>query len=97
MADTTVAQADFDGIVYGKGAGLMKQLYYLVGRTNFSLALQRYFDRFAWSNATILDLLADMQPYLPAEVNMNEWRTTWLETPSLNVFEAMWDSSDKSE
>ena len=78
VADTIEAQADFDGIVYGKGAGLMKQLYYLVGHGNFSAALHKYFDRFAWSNATILDLLADVQPYLPIEVDVNEWRSTWL-------------------
>ena len=38
----------------------MKQLYFLVGNDNFKKALHRYFDRFAWSNATILDLLSDM-------------------------------------
>ena len=43
MTDTLVAQSDFDGIAYGKGAGLMKQLYYLVGKANFGTALHKYF------------------------------------------------------
>jgi len=94
--DTNVAWNNFDGIVYGKGAGIMKQLYYMVGHDNFSRAITKYFDRFGWSNATISDLLEDIEPFLPAGVDMQSWRISWLETPSLDVFEPVWDSSDIS-
>jgi hypothetical protein len=69
VRDTLVAWSDFDGIVYGKGAAVMKQLYYLIGHVNFSRALKEYFSRFSWSNATIDDLLEDIEPYLPASIS----------------------------
>ena len=51
-------------------------------------------DRFRWSNATILDLLQDLTPYFPAQIPVNEWKTTWLESPSLNVIGSVWNPSD---
>lgn len=57
VANTAVASSIFDGITYAKGASTMKQLLYIVGKDNFSTALKNYFSRFAWSNATLFDLL----------------------------------------
>jgi aminopeptidase N len=91
VVDTDVAWANFDGIVYGKGAGVMKQLMYLIGRDNFSKGITKYFDRFAWGNATITDLLKDMEAFFPSGVDVEQWRVSWLETPSLDVFEPLWD------
>lgn len=96
VKNTVVAQSIFDGIIYGKGAAVMKQLYYLLGKDNFSAALKNYFSRLAWDNATIDDLMADMQSYFPSEVPVTEWKTNWLEQPSLNTFESMWDADDMS-
>ena len=76
----------FDGITYAKGAGVLKQLVALVGESNFSKGLQKYFDRFKWSNATIHDFLADMEQYFPGNITVNDWMITWLESSSLNVF-----------
>ena len=94
VRDTDVASSIFDGITYAKGAGVIKQLVFLVGEANFSRGLQSYFDRFKWSNATITDFLEDMTPYFPAQINVQEWMTSWLETSSLNIFESIWDPED---
>jgi aminopeptidase N len=62
---------------------------FLIGQNQFSYALQSYFNRFEWSNATITDFLDDIQPYFPAQAtgtNLTAWATAWLSTPSLNVF-----------
>lgn len=48
----------------------MKQMFYLLGRENFSISITRYFDRFGWSNASITDLLADMQQFWPIGVDI---------------------------
>jgi aminopeptidase N len=96
VVDTDVAWTNFDGIVYGKGAAIVKQMLYMVGRDNFSRAMTKYFDRFGEGTATIEDLLADMEPYFPAGVDVQQWMVSWLETPSLDVFEPAWDSTDKS-
>jgi len=76
----------FDGITYAKGGAVLKQLMYLTGSVGFSKGLQKYFDRFKWSNATIYDLLEDMKNYFPSGINLEEWTQSWLETSSLNVF-----------
>lgn len=78
VEDTTVAQSIFDGIVYGKGGGVMKQLYFLVGDANYPKALQSYFSKYSWSNADIDDLLSDMSSYFPGPVSVAEWKDTWL-------------------
>ncbi len=86
-----MAESIFDGITYAKGAAVLKQLMFLVGQNQFSTGLKSYFGRFAWSNATINDFLADFSPYFPERVTSDDWRKSWLETPSLNFFESMWD------
>jgi aminopeptidase N len=96
VQDTDVAVSIFDGITYAKGAATLKQLMLLVGETGFSKGLQSYIDRFKWSNATISDLLQDLAPYFPAEVTIENWMHTWLESSSLNVFETVWDPKDLS-
>lgn len=94
VADTDVAASIFDGITYAKGAAVIKQLVFLIGENNFSRGLQSYFDRFKWSNATITDFLQDMSPYFPAGVDVEDWMTSWLESPSLNIIESIWDPTD---
>ena len=37
-----------------------------------------------------------MSPYFPSEININDWMTSWLQTSSLNVFEAQWDPTNFS-
>ena len=69
---------------------------YLTGQVGFSKGLQKYFDRFKWSNATIYDLLEDMKNYFPSGINLEEWTQSWLETSSLNVFQSVWDPTNKS-
>lgn len=82
----------FDGITYEKGASVLKQLTYLVGADNFCQAVSNYFTRFAWGNATIDDLLEDIGKVFPSkDINFDDWKRTWLETASLNVFTTNWD------
>lgn len=85
----------FDGITYEKGASTLKQLTYLVGADNFCSAVSKYFSRFPWGNATIDDLLEDIGEFFPETVNVDDWKRTWLETSSLNVFTTDWDQENK--
>lgn len=97
VPDTDVAASIFDGITYAKGAAVMKQLMFLIGEASFSQGLQAYFEQYKWSNATIDDFLEIFRTAITASVGSLEvWRNTWLETASLNVFEAIWDPSDLS-
>ena len=47
--DTEIAFLNFDGITYGKGASVLKQLVKYIGRDAFRDGLRIYFRRYAWS------------------------------------------------
>ena len=99
VQDTTVADSIFDGITYNKGAAVLKQLMFLVGDIGFSNALKKYLSRFAWDNATILDLLDDLVDSFPTDllnITIDDWRKDWLETASLNILESHWDPNSVS-
>jgi aminopeptidase N len=53
VINTSVADSMFDGITYSKGSAAMKQFFYLMGEDNFSEAIQEYFHKYEWQNATI--------------------------------------------
>ena len=57
-ADTEIAFLNFDGITYGKGASVLKQLVKYIGRDAFRDGMRIYFRRHAWGNATLDDFLA---------------------------------------
>ena len=61
VPNTSVADSIFDGITYSKGAATMKQLLFLMKEENFSKALSQYFHKYAWSNATLIDFIAEMK------------------------------------
>ena len=96
VANTDVAANIFDGITYAKGAAVIKQLVFIIGENNFAFGLKKYFDQFAFSNATVFDFLGVMAEYFPPTINVGDWTTRWLETPSLNTIEAIWDSGSLS-
>jgi aminopeptidase N len=87
VANTHIAESIFDGITYSKGAATMKQLMYLMGEENFSKALADYFNKYAFKNAELDDLLRCMERYYSPKstgITLEEWKNMWLETSSLN-------------
>ena len=86
--DTEIAFLNFDGITYGKGASVLKQLVKTVGLDKFRDGLRIYFRRYAWSNATLHDFLASVEQ--GSGQQLTEWSRLWLETPSLNTLSADW-------
>ncbi len=53
VADTDQTLLNFDGITYGKGASLLKQLVSIVGVQGFKLGMVYYFKKYQWKNTTI--------------------------------------------
>jgi aminopeptidase N len=51
------AEANFDALTYFKGNATLKQLFFVIGRKNFSQAMQQYFEKLNFKNATLDDLL----------------------------------------
>jgi aminopeptidase N len=91
-ADTEIAFLNFDGITYGKGASVLKQLAKYIGPDAFRDGLRLYFRRHAWGNATLADFLACLEEAHGA--SLAEWSEKWLRTASLNTIAAKWTVAD---
>ena len=92
VPDTDATFYNFDGITYGKGAAVLKQLVAWVGRDAFVAGLHVYFDRHAWGNASLADFLAALEEGSGRE--LGDWARRWLETASLNTLAARWTAQD---
>jgi len=86
--DTEIAFLNFDGITYGKGASVLKQLVKYMGAEAFRDGLRLYFRRHAWSNATLSEFLSCLEE--AGKLSLAEWARLWLQTASLNTIAARW-------
>lgn len=96
IESTQEADGVFDGISYSKGAAVLKQLVFLIGFENFKKAMKVYFERFAWKNTELKDLLevyqetlGDLAEQHPA-LDVIQWGKDWLETPGTNTLSLEW-------
>jgi aminopeptidase N len=91
VADTDATFYNFDGITYGKGAAVLKQLVAWVSRDAFSAGLRVYFERHAWGNASLADFLAALEE--GSGRDLGDWAQRWVETSSMNVLSAHWTAA----
>jgi len=92
VPDTDATFYNFDGITYGKGASVIKQLVAEIGHEAFRAGLRTYFRRHAWGNATLADFLAALED--GAGRPLHDWSRRWLESASINTIEAAWTARD---
>jgi aminopeptidase N len=83
IPDIEAVEVNFDGITYAKGAAVLKQLVAYVGLDNFLAGVRSYFGRHAWSNATLMDLLAPVAD--TSGRDLADWSKQWLETAGVNT------------
>ncbi len=83
IQDLQAVEVNFDGITYAKGASVLKQLVAYVGLENFLTGLRVYFERHAWSNATLDDLLTALEEASGRDLSW--WSAQWLQTTGLNM------------
>ncbi len=89
VADTDQTLLNFDGITYGKGAAVIKQLVATIGVDGFRDGMRRYFRRHAFGNTTLSEFLDALQE--GSGRDLHEWARLWLETPSLNTVSVSWE------
>ena len=87
VPDTQQAFANFDGITYGKGASVLKQLHYYVGLNQFRDGLRHYFKKYAFKNTEMVDFINSLAR--ASNLNLKSWTKSWLNTESLNTVEAI--------
>ena len=80
----TVADAEsiFDSITYPKGAAVLKQLMHFVGEETFCAGMTAYFEKHAWGNTTLDDLVGALEQ--ASGRDLQPWRTAWLETAGVD-------------
>lgn len=81
--DLNDTYVNFDGITYAKGASVLKQLVAYVGRDRFFEGIHHYLDKHAYGNATLSDLLAELE--LTSGRDLKQWSSQWLEGSGINT------------
>ena len=90
VADTDATFLNFDGITYGKGASVLKQLVAAIGMEGFREGMRNYFRTYSFGNATLSQFLGSLEAGSGAD--LKEWSRLWLETSSLNTIGSHWES-----
>lgn len=83
ILNTDEAFTNFDGITYGKGAAVLKQLEFYLGEKEFQYGIQNYLNKFSYSNATLKDFLNELE--YSSKKDLKTWSKEWLESQGTNV------------
>src|SRR5690349_3306492 len=82
----------FDGITYAKGGSVLKQLVAWVGVDAFFQGVSAYFQKHAWGNTTLADLLAELET--ASGRDLSDWSGLWLETAGVNTLRPLIETDD---
>ncbi|MFI9271073.1 aminopeptidase N [Kitasatospora sp. NPDC052896] len=82
VEDTAQALQNFDGISYAKGASALRQLAAWLGEEHFLAGVNHYFDRHAFGNATLDDLLRSLAASSGRDVH--GWAERWLRSTGVD-------------
>jgi aminopeptidase N len=92
MVDMHAVEVNFDGITYAKGASVLKQLVAWVGQDRFLAGMKTYFERHAWGNTELRDLLRVLEEASGRDLSL--WSKEWLETAGVNTLRAEFELAD---
>ncbi len=83
---------NFDGITYGKGASVLKQLVTTIGIEAFCSGMHIYFRRHRFGNASLADFLAALQE--GSGMDLVQWAARWLKTAGRNSLGVEWEQQN---
>jgi aminopeptidase N len=86
---TDTAESLIDGITYGKGSSMIKQLIFLIGWETFTNGLKIYFNKHKWGNTVLADFIGAIQDAVNASSLENkpdlfDWSKEWIQTKGSN-------------
>ena len=81
--NTDAAESLIDGITYGKGSSLIKQMIFLMDWDVFTAGIKIYFRKHKWSNTQLPDFIGAMQQGFNEEkpdddLDLTKWSEQWL-------------------
>jgi aminopeptidase N len=83
IRDLADVEVNFDGITYAKGAAVLRQLVAWVGQDNFLTGVSAYLKKYAWGNASLADLLAELTA--ASGRDLGDWSRLWLEEAGVTL------------
>lgn len=83
-----VAFSNFDGITYGKGAAVLKQLNFYIGADQFKKGIQDYIHAHAFQNAELKEFIFALQKHTTKD--LNQWADVWLRQAGTDQLGAQW-------
>lgn len=92
VASTGEALSNFDGITYGKGASVLKQLPYYLGEENFRVGVSNYLKKFSYKNTDLDDFIGELGK--AANKDMSQWTQDWLYNAGLNTIKVNYQCTD---
>ncbi len=90
--DLEAVEVNFDGITYAKGASSLRQLVAWVGQDEFFAGLRVYFERHAYGNTELGDLLKALEETSGRE--LGSWTKEWLQTSGVNTVRPRFEVDD---
>jgi aminopeptidase N len=95
VADTQSTFDNFDGITYGKGAAILKQLEFYVGKDVLRSGVSRYLKQYAWGNAQRRDFTDAVAG--AAGLNLDTWTQKWLQNSGINILRTDYEIDDSGK
>jgi aminopeptidase N len=95
VANTVEAFTNFDGITYGKGASVLKQLAIFVGEENFRQGVASYLKKYAYGNTRLKDFMDEVA--VPAKQNLSGWSQEWLYKAGLNTIAVNYECAGEGD
>ncbi len=92
VPNTDVVFANFDGITYGKGASVLKQLDFFIGPEKLKAGLKSYFSKNAFKNTTLPDFMGEMSG--ASGLDLGDWQKMWLSVPQVNTSQIVYLCKD---
>lgn len=88
------ALSNFDGITYGKGSSVLKQLPYYLGEEAFRVGVSNYLKKFSYQNTSLQDFTGELGK--AAGKDLTKWTQDWLYKAGLNTIEVSYQCDQQS-
>ncbi|WP_295802512.1 aminopeptidase N [uncultured Microbulbifer sp.] len=92
VPNTDEAFSNFDGITYGKGGSVLKQLPFYLGTDAFREGVSDYLKSYSYGNAELQDFMGSLGK--AADKNLADWTQKWLYQAGLNTISASFECSN---
>jgi aminopeptidase N len=83
VAETKGCFNNFDGITYGKGCCVLKQLVFRLGPEAFRKGVSAYLKKYSWKNTANLDFVRSLEE--ASGIDLAAWERSWLHTSGVNT------------